>query len=49
MIQDSGSLIKNGTGALTLSGSSSTYSGGTTLNSGTLFVNGNPIDGSGSR
>ena len=45
-IGGTGSLTKVGTGALTLSGTSSSYSGGTTLQSGTLFVNGSPVDGS---
>ncbi|WP_163115918.1 autotransporter-associated beta strand repeat-containing protein, partial [Acinetobacter baumannii] len=36
-----GRLIKVGTGTLTLTGSSSTYRGSTTVNGGTLLVNGN--------
>ncbi len=37
VISGTGSVVQNGTGTLTLSGSN-TYSGGTTLNSGTLAV-----------
>ena len=33
-----GGLVKDGTGWLTISGSSNTYSGGTTINAGTLFA-----------
>ena len=38
VLSGSGSLIKIGTRALTLSGSNNTYSGGTTLNAGMLVV-----------
>lgn len=37
----SGSFIKQGTGSLTMSGNSSTYTGTTTVNNGLLAVNGN--------
>ena len=43
---DSGSLIKTGTGTLTLSGAN-TYTGGTTLNGGSLGVGGNSALGAG--
>ena len=39
MVQSGGSLVKIGTGTLTLSGANA-YTGTTTVNSGTLLVNG---------
>lgn len=42
-----GRFIKDGTGTLTLSGSSSTYGGDTTINGGTLAVNGSLTNSSG--
>jgi autotransporter-associated beta strand protein len=43
-----GSIFWNGgTGTLTLSNPNNSFSGGTTLSSGTLIVNGSPTDGSG--
>jgi autotransporter-associated beta strand protein len=40
-------LAKNGTGTLVISNPGNSYAGGTTLNTGTLIVNGNSYDGSG--
>lgn len=45
-ISGSGSVVKDGAGTLTLSGTN-TYSGGTTLNSGTLVINNGSALGSG--
>ena len=42
-----GQIIVNTTGTVTLSNPANSYSGGTTLNSGTLDVNGSARDGSG--
>ncbi len=39
VISGTGSLVKDGSGALTLTGAN-TYSGATTVNGGTLIVNG---------
>ncbi|HSH95408.1 MAG TPA: autotransporter-associated beta strand repeat-containing protein, partial [Roseimicrobium sp.] len=49
-ISNSGGLLaltKSGTGTLVISNPGNTYSGDTTLNTGTLIVNGNTSDGSG--
>lgn len=46
VITGTGNVVKNGSAALVLSGNS-TYTGGTTLNSGTLIVNGRTEDGTG--
>jgi autotransporter-associated beta strand protein len=43
-----GMLVKNGAGAWTISGNSSTYSGGTTINAGTLSVTNTVGSGTGS-
>jgi autotransporter-associated beta strand protein len=46
-ITDAGSLLKNGTGTLTLNDNSNSYSGSTTLNAGTLQLGANGALGSG--
>jgi autotransporter-associated beta strand protein len=42
-----GGITWNGTGTLTISNPNNSYSGTTTLNSGTLIANGSSVDGSG--
>jgi autotransporter-associated beta strand protein len=40
LITDSGRIVKVGTGTLTLTGTTNDFSGGTTINAGTILVNG---------